>query len=103
MSISIVGPTSRSLGSFASPDREFTEDEIAQLSACLAEMHEVTAAVEPEFEPDDLKIKRFASSLAHGERRSRVDARGFDVPAGLFRLLREEVDVATVRRDTPLT
>jgi LuxR family transcriptional regulator len=64
VSISIVGASSRTLGSFASPEREFTEGEIAQLTACLAEMHEVTAAVEPE-SGEDLKIKRFASSLAH--------------------------------------
>jgi LuxR family transcriptional regulator len=64
VSISIVGATSRSLGSFASPDREFTDEEIAQLTACLTQMHEVTASVEPE-STEDLKIKRFASSLAH--------------------------------------
>jgi LuxR family transcriptional regulator len=63
-SVSIVGPASRSLGSFASADREFTEAEIAGFAACLQEMHDVTADVQQD-SSDDLKIKRLASSLAH--------------------------------------
>jgi LuxR family transcriptional regulator len=65
VSISVVGATSRSLGSFASVDREFTEAEIAAFSESLREMHEVTAGVQPD-SSDDLKIKRLASTLAHG-------------------------------------
>jgi LuxR family transcriptional regulator len=64
VSISVVGPSSRSLGSFASSEREFTEAEIAELSASLRQMHDSTAEVEPESN-EDLKLKRLASSLAH--------------------------------------
>jgi LuxR family transcriptional regulator len=64
VSVSVVGPASRSLASFASADREFTEAEIAAFSTSLSEMHDVTADVLPD-SSDDLKIKRLASTLAH--------------------------------------
>jgi LuxR family transcriptional regulator, quorum-sensing system regulator SdiA len=62
--IAVVGRSSRSLGSFASSEREFSEPEIAELSARLKHMHDSTADVEPE-SSEDLKLKRLASSLAH--------------------------------------
>jgi LuxR family transcriptional regulator, quorum-sensing system regulator SdiA len=64
VSIAAVGRSSRSLGSFASPEREFTESEIAELSVILRHLHDSTADVEPE-SSEDLKLKRLASSLAH--------------------------------------
>jgi LuxR family transcriptional regulator, quorum-sensing system regulator SdiA len=64
VSISVVGPSSRSLGSFATSEREFTEAEIAALAENLRRMHDSTADVVPD-SSEDLKLKRLASSLAH--------------------------------------
>ena len=65
VSISIAGSSGRSLGSFASADGEFSEDQIAHLSAGLKRLHEIAGDITPGSE-EDLSLKKFAATLVHG-------------------------------------
>ena len=65
VSISVEGLGGRSLGSFASADRDFTDDDIAELSTRLSRMHEIAAAIEPD-SAEDRALKKVAAAMAHG-------------------------------------
>jgi LuxR family transcriptional regulator len=63
VSVSVGDADSRSIGSFASPEGEFSESAIESFTQRLSEMHELSASIEPE-SIDDKRIKRFAASLS---------------------------------------
>ena len=63
VSVSIGDAGSRSLGSFASPEGEFSESAVAYLTERLMKMHELSADIEQD-SSDDMRIKRFAASLS---------------------------------------
>ncbi|MEL7025709.1 MAG: autoinducer binding domain-containing protein [Pseudomonadota bacterium] len=63
VSIAIEATGTRTLGSFAHSEREFTESEINDLSQLLTQLHEVTGSVDPESD-DDKALARLAGTLA---------------------------------------
>lgn len=62
VSISVEGGGTRSLGSFASGDAEFTDAQIATLSSDLEKLHALTSGIEADT-PDDKDLRRLAASL----------------------------------------
>lgn len=65
VSISVEDGPTRSLGSFASSKREFTDSEIEQLAIGLQRMHDLTQDVEADA-ATDRQLKKLAASMAHG-------------------------------------
>lgn len=62
VSISVEGHGSRSLGSFASTERDFSDEDIGSLSRDLARLHEATHDVAMESQLDG-ELKRLAATL----------------------------------------
>lgn len=62
VSIAVESGGSRSLGSFAATDEDFTEEQIATLSADLERLHDVTSDIELD-SPFDRDMRRLAASL----------------------------------------
>lgn len=62
VSIAVEGGGTRSLGSFASSDAEFTEAQIATLSSDLEKLHALTGDIELD-SPEDKELKRLATTL----------------------------------------
>ena len=62
LSVSVAEGEERSLGSFASSERAFTDDEVAHFTAGLRRMHELAAGIEAD-SADDLRLRRYAASL----------------------------------------
>lgn len=64
--VAIVHNGTRSMGGFARSDREPTDEEIAALSADLAELHDLTLTIE-RFSPDMHEtLKQMSIYLTHG-------------------------------------
>lgn len=65
VSISVAGASGKSLGSFAAAEREFRDEEIADLTSALKRLHEIAGEVEPG-SGTDISLKKFAATLGHG-------------------------------------
>lgn len=63
VTVSVVDQTSRSLGSFASSEGEFSDGAIADFGRRLLAMHEMAAQISPE-SLEDKRVKKFAASLS---------------------------------------
>ncbi len=64
--ISIVEGDSRTIGGFARPDRNHTEEEIEKLTSLLKKVHYHTIASKDLSEEDQAALKRLSISLTHG-------------------------------------
>lgn len=65
VSISVGGSSGRSLGSFAAAEREFRDEEIADLTSGLKRLHDIAGEVETGSDTD-VSLKKFAATLGHG-------------------------------------
>ncbi|MDJ1006412.1 MAG: autoinducer binding domain-containing protein [Paracoccaceae bacterium] len=63
VSIAVESSGTRSLGSFAATDRDFSEAEIERLSADLVRLHDLTSDIEMD-SPFDTELRRMAASLS---------------------------------------
>lgn len=62
VSIAVEGEGTRSLGSFASAEKDFSEAEIETLSRDLAKLHALTSGIEAD-SADDKALRQLAASL----------------------------------------
>lgn len=63
VSVAVGDAGSRSIGSFASSEGEFSQGAIDLFAQRLSKMHELAAGIEPESN-DDKRVKKFAASLS---------------------------------------
>ena len=66
VTVALVKENSRSIASFSRPDREYTDQEIEQLSAALEKLHDETIATESLTPADHEAFKRMSVMLTHG-------------------------------------